>query len=229
MESLDGVILASLAGVVGSRVWYVLFHFPDFWANWFSIFQVWAYPGLWSLGGLIFSFWVMRNVAVKQKKDVWEMWDFFTLFLAWYFAWYWLSRFINGAAAGVSTNLPWGIMFPQRVEPAHPVQLYAAISFALLFAYLFWVEPKYRFFFWYRSKKRTAKTGYLFSCFLIFSGLIGFGLSFVQYPFFVVFDFDINLLAHGLIFLVGCVLLYVRSGRSFFLVKESKKGIHETS
>jgi phosphatidylglycerol:prolipoprotein diacylglycerol transferase len=223
VESVDGIILAAIAGFLGARAWYVLFHLGEFINNWPAIFQIWSYPGLWSIGGLIFSFLVMQRVAQKQKVDTWEMWDFYSLFLTWYFTWYWLSRFVAGAAAGISTNLPWGILFPQRVEPAHPVQVYAAAGFALLFSYLFWVEPRYRFFFWYRSKKRTAKTGYLFSCFLIFFGLIGFLLSFVQYPFFMLFDFDMNQIAHGLIFLSGCVLLYVRSGRSFFSARESKK------
>ncbi len=222
MESVDGIILASLAGFAGARIWYVLLHAGEFWQNWPAILQFWSYPGLWSLGGLIVSFWVMWKVAQRQKVDTWEMWDFYSLFLSWYFTFHWLSRFVAGAAAGVSTNLPLGVGFPQRVEPAHPVQLYAAAAFALLFAYLLWVEPRYRFFFWYRSKKRTAKTGYLFSCALIAFGLIGLLLSFVQYPFFMIFDFDLNQIAHALIFFLGCVLLYVRSGRSFFLAREKK-------
>lgn len=222
LASFDSIIFAAIAGALGARAGYVFLHLNEFKDSILSIIQFRSYPGLWAVSGFIAAFYVMYRGANEQKQDSWEMWDFFSLLLSWFFAFYWLSRFAIGAAAGTSTTLPWGVMFPQRVEAAHPVQLYAAFGYFLLFGYLLWAEPRYRFFFWYRSKKRTAKTGFLFSMFMIFSGLIGFLLSFVQYPFFLLFDLDVNQVVQALIFVAGCVLLFVRSGRSFFLTRETK-------
>lgn len=230
IESVDALIMASIGGLIGARLGYVLLHLGEFRHSVFSLIQFNEYPGLWSVSGLIAMLVILYRSALKQKQDPWEMWDFAGLFMSWYFAFYWLALFFVGAAAGTSTNLPWGIVFPQRVDAAHPVQLYAAAAFFVLFAYLSWAEPRYRFFFWYRSKKRTAKTGFLICMYLIASGLIGFLLGFVQYPFLLVLDIDLHQVAQALIFVVGCVLLFLRSGRSFFLVRENKplRSQHET-
>lgn len=229
-SAFDALTFSMILGVVVARLGYVVAHPKQFgWqpVAWIDIF---GYPGLWSLAGLIVVFAALYRWAEQEKLDSWEVWDFAAIWMAWYFAWYWLSRFFFGAAAGTPTNLPWGIVFLHRVEPAHPVQLYAAVLFGFLFWYLWWAEPRYRFFFWYRSKKRTAKTGFLVTTFLIGAGLIGFLLAFVQYPFLLVWDLDLNQVLHALLFFLGCGLLYVRSGRTFFQARRKDRGVfHATS
>ncbi|MCD8485079.1 prolipoprotein diacylglyceryl transferase [Candidatus Woesebacteria bacterium] len=224
MEAFDGIVWSAILGIFSARIGYIVLHFDQFGWRVLRWMALDGYPGLWGILGLAVAFGVLYRWAKQQKQDLWEVWDFYSILLAWYMGWYWLSRFFFGAAAGRPTSLPWGIVFPQRVEPAHPVQIYAAVVYIALFAYLWWVEPKYRFFLWYRSKKRTAKTGYLFSFFVIVSGLLGFGLSFVQYPFWLVWDVDINQLLSVLLFFVGGVLLYIRSGRTFFMTKSKERG-----
>ena len=162
-----------------------------------------------------------------MTREIFEVWDYYTLIVTWFLGWYWLSRLALGAAAVLSISWPVGVLFPQRVEPAHPVQLYAAVVYLFLFRYLWWAEPRYRFFLWYRSKKRTAKTGFLTAVFMIVIGILGVVLGFIQYPFLMVLDLDINQLFYAVLFLAGCVVLYVRSGQSFFVKKE--KGKHATS
>ncbi len=222
-DVFDGLILSGLAAFVASRLAYIVVR-----GEWEMLIprnfiQFWNYPGLWAPAGLIVAFVFMGWSARKMKRDMFEIWDFYALVLSWFLSWYWFSRLVIGAAAGVSTQLPIGILFPQRVEPAHPIQLYAGLGFLLLFRYLWWAEPKYRFFLWYRSKKRTAKSGFLLSVFLIITGFMGVLLGFVDYPFLRIFDFDINQLFHAILFLSGCVLLYVRSGQLFFVKKEKGK------
>jgi prolipoprotein diacylglyceryltransferase len=222
-ETFDGLILSAIAAFVASRLAYVLLR-----GEWIilipkNFIQIWNYPGLWAPAGLIAAFVMMGWSARKMKREIFEIWDFYALILAWFLGWYWLSRLLIGAAAGISTQLPIGVLFPQRVEPAHPIQIYASIGYLLLFRYLWWAEPKYRFFLWYRSKKRTAKSGFLFSVFAIATGIIGVLIGFVDYPFLRVLDFDINQLFYAILFLFGCVVLYVRSGQLFFVKKEKEK------
>jgi len=174
MEAFDGVAWSIILGMVSARLGYIVLHFEQFGWNLSRWLAFDGYPGLWWILGLSVAFGYLYRWSQNHKQDIWEVWDFYSLFLAWYLAWYWVSRFFFGVAAGRPTSVPWGILFPQRVEPAHPVQIYAAVIYFCLFAYLWWVEPRYRFFLWYRSKKRTAKTGYLFSFFVLVTGLLGF-------------------------------------------------------
>ncbi len=216
VSAFDGIGWSVILGIISARIGYIVLHFEQFGFNVVRWVALDGYPGLWWILGILVAFGTFYRWSKQHKQDVWEVWDFYSIFVAWYLGWYWLSRFIFGVAAGRSTQLPWGIVFPQRVEPAHPVQLYAAVVYLALFAYLWWVEPKYRFFIWYRTKKRTAKTGYLFSFFLMTVGLLGFALSFVQYPFFLLWDIDINQILSLVLFFAGGVVLYSRSGRTFF-------------
>lgn len=227
IEAYDGLLYSALAGFLASRLAYILMRGEWDLVAVGKLFNVWQYPGMWAPAGLVAAFAVFAWTARRMKRQVFEVWDYYALIVAWFLGWYWLSRFVVGAAAGVSTSLPIGVLFPQRVDPAHPVQLYAAVVYLLLFRYLWWVEPRYRFFLWYRTKKRTAKSGYLVSVFMIVTGLLGIVLGFIQYPFLMVLDLDINQLFYAILFVFGCVLLYVRSGQSFFVKKE--KGKHATS
>jgi len=226
VTAFDGLIVASLLGLWAARASYLLLQTDWSGFFWWRFFNLWSYPGMWAPAGLVTSYLFLIWTGRRLKRDSFEIWDFYTLALVWFLGWWWLSRFVVGAAAGTATNLPWGIVFPQRVEPAHPVQIYAAAAYLLLFRYLWWAEPRFRFFIWYRSKKRTAKPGYLLAVFLIFSGLLGIGLSFLQYPFVMIFDFEISQFFSMAQFILGCVVLYVRSGQSFFVKKE--KGKHVT-
>lgn len=225
-ETFDGLVLSGIAALVVARVTYIVLHLSTFPLHPLAWVNIISYPGLWSFAGLVAAYAVMFRTARRQRREVWELWDFYTVFLSWFLIWWWLSRFLLGAAAGTPTTLPIGILFPQRVEPAHPVQLYAAVFYTLLFRYLWWAEPRYRFFLWYRSKKRTAKPGFITAMFLVFVGAFGVLTSFIQYPFMMVFDFELNQILSAVMFIAGLVLLYVRSGQSFF---KKEKGPYVTS
>lgn len=225
-ETFDGLFLSGIGALFAARITYILLHLDTFPLRPLALLNIVSYPGLWTFAGLVAAYAIILRTARQQKKEVWELWDFYTILVAWFMIWWWLSRFLLGAAAGTSTTLPIGMMFPQRVEPAHPVQLYATVFFAALFRYLWWAEPKYRFFIWYRSKKRTAKPGFITAMFMIFVGLFGVLTSFIQYPFMMVFDFELNQILSAVMFIAGLVLLYVRSGQSFF---KKEKGPYVTS
>jgi prolipoprotein diacylglyceryltransferase len=218
----DALLVSALAGIVGARLGYIIFHWSDIGFSLWHWIDIIHYPGLWFTSGLVVALAAISRFALKHKLDVWEVWDFLALAMSWFFGWWWLSRFVVGGGAGLATKLPWGIIFPQRVEPAHPLALYAAPFYFLLWRYLVWAEPRYRFFLWYRSKKRTARTGFLLAIFLIVSSALQFGLGWLQPPFLVVRHIDVNQVIQGLIFCLGCGLLYVRSGRTISLSNSNK-------
>lgn len=211
----DAWLRAAVAGILAARICAIALHLDQFGLDLWKWVNVIQYPGLWGPPGMAAAIYVLIRAARKLKTDTMQVLDFSSIAAAWFFAWWWLSRLIIGAGAGRATSLPWGMVLAERLEPAHPLALYAFPIFFFLAWYLWWVEPRYRFFFWYRSKRRTAKTGYLAGVFLIVVGLLGFLLSFVQYPIALFLDIDIHQGIHGLIFLFGCGLVYVRSGRSW--------------
>jgi phosphatidylglycerol:prolipoprotein diacylglycerol transferase len=227
--AVDSLVIASLWAAVAARVSFVLLQASQFQFRPMAWINVLAFPGMWAPAGLVVFFAVLWWRADKIKQDYWELWDFSSILLTWFLLWHWLSRFVLGAAAGIPTQLPWGVVFPLRVEPAHPVQLYAAAFYALGFAVLWWVEPRYRFFLWYRSKKRTAKTGFLFCVFLIVTGLQGIVTSIVQYPFVLIWDIDLNQIVSVIVFFVGLLLLYSRSGRTLFFASRKSTDIERKS
>lgn len=230
--SFDSLALAAFWGGVAARVGFVLLQITEFQLRPLAWINLWAFPGLWAPAGIVVFFAVLWRRADLLRQDRWELWDFGAIFVAWYLAWHWLSRFFLGAAAGTPTDLPIGVVFPLRVEPAHPVQLYAMAFFFLGFLLLWWLEPRYRFFLWYRSKKRTAKTGFLFCVFLLIWGLQGLVTSPVQYPFLLIWDIDLNQIVSAVVFLAGLVVLYSRSGRTLFFSSrrpESTEKTNETS
>lgn len=211
----DAWLRAIVVGIVAARIGAIALHLDQFGLDLWRWINIVQYPGLWGPVGIAAGGYVLVRAARSLKTDVMQVTDFACIAAAWFLAWWWLSRFAIGVGAGRATSLPWGMVMAERLEPAHPLPLYAFPVFLFLTWYLWWAEPRYRFFFWYRSKKRTAKTGYLTGVFLIVVGLLGFLLSFVQYPLALFMDIDINQGIHGLIFLLGCGLVYVRSGRSW--------------
>lgn len=216
VASFDSLGVSAFWGILASRAAFVLMQAGQFQFRPLAWVNAWAFPGMWAPIGMAVFFTVLWRRAEILKQDRWELWDFASILATWYLAWHWLSRFFIGGAAGTPTRLPWGVVFPLRVEPAHPVQLYAAVFYFVGFALLWWLETRYRFFLWYRSKKRTAKTGFLFCVFLIVLGLQGLVTSPFQYPFLLIWDIDLNQIVSAVVFLAGLVVLYSRSGRTFF-------------
>ncbi len=70
-----------------------------------------------------------------------------------------VGNFFNSEIIGIPAMLPWAVVFTRvDAQPRHPAQLYEALSYALIFCWLF-----------YHYKKRTpfVKPGRLFGCLLI--------------------------------------------------------------
>jgi prolipoprotein diacylglyceryltransferase len=129
------------------------------------------------------------------------------------FIFIWLGAFFDGTNVGNPTRLPWGMNFPALFDRRHPIQLYGMLAYTLLFAFLAWVEPRYRTFNWYRDKKHSAQTGFLFCVACIVYGLVGAIFGLLSPPQLVVFGFPLDIPLRVVIFFYGLLLLYTRTGR----------------
>jgi len=218
-ELFDGYLLALLVGVVASRLGFIVFHFGNFGLDAWKWFNLLAYPGIIPLFGLLASFLVLYRFAQRQKWDAFEFLDFAAIAAAFGFALIWLGLFLDGTSFGNATSLPWGMSFPLVFDKHHPTQLYGLISYALLFVYLYWVESRYRTFEWYRDKRHSAQTGFLFCVFCMMYGAVGVVMGFLMPPQLMVFGVALDIPVRILLFMYGFILLFVRAGRSFRPVK----------
>lgn len=212
-QLFDGFLTSLIFGYIASRFAYLIFHFDQFgWEVW-KWFDIVHLPGVLPGVGLLASTLAIARFAHSKKWDVFEILDFWVLAMSVGMVLTYIGYFFDGSLFGLPTSLPWGMVFPGVFERHHPVQLYAAIFYSILFFFLHRVEYSYRSFEWYRGGKKTAQTGFLLCVNLILHGIFALSMSFVQLPELVFGAIAIDRWVYGAEILIGIWLLLLRSGR----------------
>jgi len=212
-ELFDGFILALLVALIFARLGFILTHFASFSINILAWLDLVGHPGLNGIFGGVSGTIFIYRFAQKKKWDAFEILDFWVTSLAICLAIVSVGLFFDGSGYGYATNLPWGFIFPGVFEKHHPVQLYSAFLYLGLFIYLIKLEYKYRTFVWYKAKRKSAQTGFLFGFFLIAMGLFELILSFVTPSQLKFYNFDLDGLWAVGISLLGLFILLLRAGR----------------
>lgn len=138
-QILNFVIICIPAGIVGARLYYVLFHWSWYAGDLFRIINIRG-GGLAIHGGLIaglgtavFLCWLWKvrplnlldlaapSIALAQSIGRW-------------------GNYFNSEAHGGPTSLPWGI--PVDGVTVHPTFLYESIWCFLLFLFLLWLDRR---------------------------------------------------------------------------------------
>jgi len=164
-----------LGGLLGARIYYVVFNWSYYSAN------PWEIPAIWHggqaihggmIGGIIIGFWFCR----KEKVPFTAMADASApaIILGQVFGRF--GNFMNGDAHGLPTTMPWGIVFPKTSIagrefpgiPLHPTMLYELAINVLIFLLL------------WKIRKGTYKDGFLFSLYLILYSVGRFFVSFFR-------------------------------------------------
>jgi len=213
-ELVDAFIISVFWGIVASRVSFIVLHFDAFGLFPLRWLDVFTHSGFTPIFGMFASASSLYRFAQKQKWDEFELLDFGALALSMMMAILWLGNFFAGAELGSPTNLPFGVTFPNVFDRRHPLQLYGTLLYLLLFAYLSWVESRYRMFSWYRARKDSAQTGFLYAMFCISSGVFGILLWLLSSTRVFIFGVPLDLVLRGGLILYGLVVLLQRSGRS---------------
>jgi phosphatidylglycerol---prolipoprotein diacylglyceryl transferase len=170
----DMILYATLGIILGGRIGYILFYQPSMLADPLSIFKLWE-GGMSLHGGTlgtIFAIWLM---ARKYKLSFLRVCDYiaccipFGLFLVR------LANFANSELWGRTTEVSWGIIFPNGGDlPRHPSQLYEAGAEGLLMAAILWP------LFWKTDAR--YKPGFLFGMAALIYGTARFCIEFVREP-----------------------------------------------
>lgn len=141
-KSLDFVLITVPAGVIGARLYYVLFNWNDYAGDFYKMINIRG-GGLAIHGGLLFGFlaavllcmlWNIRPlnlldlaappIAIAQSIGRW-------------------GNYFNQEAHGGPTNLPWAISVDGQM--VHPTFLYESIWCVLLFFVLIFIDNRRKF------------------------------------------------------------------------------------
>ena len=155
-DVLDIALWMLPIGVIGARVYYVLFNL-DYYTTFSSMLDIRS-GGLAIHGGLIFGILTVIVVARRKNIEPLNVLDCFIPTVALAQAIGRWGNFFNGEAHGGPTDLPWAILVDG--EMVHPTFLYESIWCLILFFALSWFD----------KNKRTAH-GQTLALYLIFYSL----------------------------------------------------------
>ena len=141
-DTLDTIIWMLPIGVIGARVYYVLFNL-DMYHSLAQAVNI-RNGGLAIHGGLIFGIATIVIVCRRRKISPLNMLDMLMPIVALGQAIGRWGNFFNGEAHGGPTDLPWAILVDG--EKVHPTFLYESIWCLLLFIFLSWFSKNKRSF-----------------------------------------------------------------------------------
>jgi len=214
-EIFDAYILSLLFAFVVGRLTFVALNWSQFAGNFWTVFDVIHKPGSELFLSLLASAFYLYNYANKRKWDAYEILDFWATALSLGLIFVYLGFFLDGSYGGQFTTLPWGMIMPGNFEKTHPVQLYFALFYWLLYRYLYRMEYQYRTLEWYRGGKKTAQSGFLFSSFLIAIASVHLILSPFTLPSLVVAGQVVDHWLYLVLLIYALLTMFWRSGRSF--------------
>jgi phosphatidylglycerol:prolipoprotein diacylglycerol transferase len=158
---LDKLLIYVLIGtVLGARLGHVFFYDWDYYSqNLGEILMVWK-GGLASHGaaiGIILSVWLFSK-NVSKKPTLWAL-DRVVIVVALAGLFIRMGNLMNSEIIGTPSEVPWAFIF-ERVDglPRHPVQIYEALAYSLIFIFLYRA---------YWKGNAGKKIGWLFGMFLI--------------------------------------------------------------
>ncbi|WP_350344832.1 prolipoprotein diacylglyceryl transferase [Proteinivorax tanatarense] len=139
-EIFDEFLLIALPiGIIGARLYYVLFNLDAYRGDWARIFSIWE-GGLAIHGGVLAGTVVAYFFAKVKKIDFWQLGDLVApgLILAqgigrW-------GNYVNQEAYGYETDLPWAMYIDGAYR--HPTFLYEFIWNLIVFGILLVLRKK---------------------------------------------------------------------------------------
>ena len=166
-DVMSFILWSVLGGIIGARVYYVVFNWGYYFANPKEIPAVW-HGGLAIHGGLMGGVLVAYLYLNRRKISFWRMADCVAPAIILGQAFGRFGNFMNGDAHGRPTTMPWGIIFPSDSiagrefpnTPLHPTMLYEMLINLSLFLVL-----------WFGLRKREYKNGFIFAMYLMLYSL----------------------------------------------------------
>lgn len=164
------LIYAGIAGILGSRLFYVLvYNFSFYLKNPFEIIAVW-HGGLSIHGGIIGGLIGIYIFCKKYNYNFLNILDVISIPFVLAVALGRIGNFINGELYGKITNLPWCVKFQNAEGCRHPWQLYETIYNTTIFCVL-WI-----------LKNKKLRKGMIFASFIVMYSALRFIFEFIRVP-----------------------------------------------
>ena len=172
-DAVGMVAIAVLAGIVGAKLWHVIDTPSEFREMGWRV--LWDTAGFAWFGGLVFGISALLLQGWRAGIGALRTLDLAAPAAAIGYGIGRIGCFLSGDGCyGVETKLPWGMSFPDGIEPTppgvrvHPTPLYELGMGLLIGWYL-----------WWRSGKRHG-TGAIVGEYLVLSGIARFLVEFIR-------------------------------------------------
>jgi phosphatidylglycerol:prolipoprotein diacylglycerol transferase len=203
---VDSFLFSSLAAFFAARIFYIGGHFDKFGLNLGRWFYINRFPGLSFWGAIVGFLGGFYYFARKEKWNYFKIGDELVFGLVPFAVLVQVGMFFDGANLGNETGLFWGIFFPGNMVRRHPISLFQAGFFLVLWLWLLRSERRWRGWSWYKSQKQ----GFLVLAFLILSSFFNFLLAFLKPA--GLYSVLLEKIISFLVFLSFGVIFYFRSG-----------------
>ncbi len=130
---VDFIFWVVIAGLIGSRIFFILINLSYFLENPKEIIMI-QHGGLAWQGGLLLGSLTAFLLIRKNKWPLWRTLDFFAPYAALGQAIGRLGCFLNGCCYGREAS--WGIYFPVHHARLYPTQLFDAFGLFCIFLFL---------------------------------------------------------------------------------------------
>jgi len=145
----DFAVYGLLGGLIGARLYFVLFSAPDyFFKHPWEIFAIWS-GGIGIIGSLLGGFIVAVWFCRKRKIPLLKFGDTLAPGMALGQTAGQFACLLNGDSYGRPTNVPWAITYtdPRSLAPLniplHPIEIYEMAAYFLVFLVIWKTRTKY--------------------------------------------------------------------------------------
>jgi phosphatidylglycerol:prolipoprotein diacylglycerol transferase len=206
-EVFDCFLLSLFFGFIFGRATFVGLNFNHFGINFWRWLNFINYPGIAVFIAIFMSsffFWIFlhrRKITDLELLDYWARVTSFSLIF------YNLGLFLDGSGSGYLTDSPFGLTFPHLSTKVHPVQLYSAGFYLIIFFWLGHLENNYRTYSWYKRSRSSARTGFVFITFLFCFSLFSLLMLAFAPPMFKLQGLSLDWIFYLVIFIFALILL----------------------
>jgi phosphatidylglycerol:prolipoprotein diacylglycerol transferase len=170
-DAVGMVAVAVVAGIIGAKLWHVLDSPLEFQEQGWRV--LWDKAGFAWFGGMTFGISALALMGWWAKIGALRVLDLAAPSAAIGYGIGRIGCFLSGDGCyGIETNLPWGMSFPNGIEPTfakvHPTPLYELAAGLLIGGWL-----------WWRGGKRRG-TGAILGEYLMLTGTARFLVEFIR-------------------------------------------------
>jgi phosphatidylglycerol:prolipoprotein diacylglycerol transferase len=167
LDITDVVLWGFISAILGARLLFMLIYWESSSFTLSEVCTLGTEDGGFSFhGGLLAGGLASFLIAWHHKIQIWRLADALAPGLAVAMFFMRIGCLLNGCDYGIVTTVPWGIFLHGATR--HPIQLYEGVGNLLLLPLLIILN------------KKSAKPGWTFLLYLLFSAIIRFGVDFYR-------------------------------------------------